>query len=339
MNILFINAIADDNSAKVSISEDGQLRIILSGSANLQNFLSSQLNRAESTTVSTLCLGPSDERKNIRISAPDLVVNEISEPDSHVTSLEKLAGIVAELNCPVINPPAAIIHTRRENLATQLAPLQRLKVPTTLRITPDSPRQLLECCQRYFPGKAVLVRGTGDHGGVSTIRLAANSNEQPLHRLPFDGRHYLLSEYIDYSSPDGLYRKYRVVLIGDEIYLRHMIVADKWMIHSSSREFMQANPGYAQEEAMMLQSFTQQLSTPLLTELKQINRLLGTDYLGLDCAINADGTATVFELNANMNILVANKGDNSLWQTPIDNIRQALLALIYHKAEYTGGKQ
>lgn len=330
MNILFINAIADDHSVKAIIEAQGNIRVILSGSSNVGSHLAPYLKKDTGGKIEHLTTSMHDERQNIEVTLPDIVFNEVSEPDSHIGALHKVNRLISQLRCPVINPPEAILNTRREALSDKLSSLQTIRVPKTIRIKPASPEQINQIWQMHFSDKAVLIRAAGDHGGCSTLRLTSEQDLSLLHRLPLDGRDYLLSEYLDYVSDDGLYRKYRVVLVDGEIYLRHLIISDHWMIHSGGRIFMENHPELCQEEASNLINFESILSDNVIADLKKINNLIGADYLGLDCNINGD-QLTVFELNANMNILVGNKVNNQLCDESIGSIKQALCRLVTRK--------
>jgi len=332
MNVLFVTAIADDGNIRAAINENGGLKVVLSGSANIWEFIAPELESRPSVTVERLLLSPHDARTAFQIKRPCIIFNEISESDSHAISLQRLHRIHNQINAPIINPPEAIFRTRRENLATVLDGIPHLRIPETVRVKATAPRQIAAFCATRFPGKRVLVRGIGDHGGISTIRLLPGENEDRLHRLAFDGRNYLLSEFIDYASADGLYRKYRIVLIAGKLYIRHLIISDSWMIHSGSRTFMRAHPEYQAEEAAVLENFPAHIPDHTVASLSRINEVMGVDYLGLDCSIDDDGVVTVFELNANMNILINNQTQGELWEAPIRDIKQAIKALIYSRA-------
>ncbi len=330
MYILFVTAVADDNSAKVLVDEQGNPQIMLTGSANIWDFIHPLLNERLNCFTERFLISATNTYDNLSDKRPDIVFNEISEPDSHINALRLSDKLFKQFQCPVINPPSAIVNTRRERLAEQLSSLNSIRVPSTIRCAPESPEQVYHFWQQHFPGKSVLIRGVGDHGGQSTLRLGSELDLHLLYRLPLDGRHYLLSEYIDYISEDGLYRKFRVVLIDGQVYLRHLIISDQWMIHSNSRDFMRKDRGLVQEEERYLTSFKACISDSILADLQKINRLIGAEYLGLDCTIK-DNQLMVFELNANMNILINNQADGQLWQAPINQIKEALLKLITAK--------
>lgn len=144
MNILFLRAIADNGLSQVVIQESGNHDLILNGCANIQQALAPMLQKVPELTPDQLLLSPLDLRKTRNMSRPNLVVNEISEPDSHQKMLDNANQLMAQLSCPVINAPANIVHTRRERLAEKLKPLSNIRVPKTLRCQPSCPDQVAQ---------------------------------------------------------------------------------------------------------------------------------------------------------------------------------------------------
>lgn len=328
MNVLFINAVADDHSAKVEVGADGNLELILSGSSNLAATLSPLLSAA-GVSASRVIISASQLR--YQLPEADLIFNEVSEPDSHQKALRVASKLIEKLNLAVINPPASILNTRREQLSETLNFSTDLIVPKTIRCTPASPDDVIQIWQQHFTDQAAVIRSAGDHGGTSTLRLNTPEELELLHRFAYDGRDYLLSEFLDYRSSDGLYRKYRFALINGTAYLRHMIISDSWMIHSRSREYMDAHPEYYAEELHLLTEYAVEIPPALAAKLADINRRTGTDYLGLDCNLTAQGQIIVFELNANMNMFKNIKFEPWRWEQPIKNIARGLTRLIIDK--------
>lgn len=332
MNILFIDAIPDNGLVEARIDDQGEITINLGGSCNLWKFLAPSLSQFPNTFLERIIISANSRDIPLKIKAPILVFNEISEPDSHLDALKITNQIIDQLKCAVINSPASIMNTRREHLQEKLIEFSCFNVPKTIRMTPLSPKDISRAWKKYFPECSVIVRKAGDHGGKSTLKLSNQKDLSLLHQYSLDGSAYMMSEFINYRSPDQLYRKYRFVLVNGAVFLRHMIISDQWMVHSRSRSFMKQNPKYYDEEKEMLHNFKNIVDPGLLKSLSMLNQIFGAEYLGLDCHIDEDNILTVFELNAGMNILVNNQVDGQLWEEPIDQIKQALLKLIINKA-------
>ena len=80
---------------------------------------------------------------------------------------------------------------------------------------------------RAFDG-LVSLRQVGEHGGAS-LQIVRNAEETAARRNPRE-QHYL-TEFANFRSRDGLYRKIRFFIIGGEILLRSMVTGKKWNLH------------------------------------------------------------------------------------------------------------
>ena len=111
-----------------------------------------------------------------------------------------------------------------------------------------------------------------------------------------DERQLYLTEFIDARSSDGLYRKYRARVVGDDIVPNHLFVNTVWKVHGmASRDFMLKNPAHRLEEE-------EYLSGPIrhLDILREIHRRIGVDFYGIDYSVLPSGSLVFFEANAAM---------------------------------------
>ena len=149
-----------------------------------------------------------------------------------------------------------------------------------------------------FPFPAIL-RLAGTHSGrVIGIVEGADQLDSRL----IEGREHFLTEYADFRSADGLYRKYRFVLIGGEIVMRHLLVSDGWNVHAADRaRFMAPRPALVAEERDAIDYGMQALPHRVRAGLAAIREAVGLDLFGVDCAISGAGEIILFEANATMN--------------------------------------
>jgi hypothetical protein len=163
-----------------------------------------------------------------------------------------------------------------------------------------------------------------------TLLYSYNESEK-FYPFALDGSDYYLIQYIDYKE-DGLYKKYRLVVIDGEVFIRHLIYSDNWLIHSRSREYMKKNPDYREKERKVLQTFDETLKPKIQPVIKQIHSALELDYFGIDCTIDSHMHITCFEINANMNVMVNNQPEkDSIWEQKINIIKEALNKMIIEK--------
>ena len=45
------------------------------------------------------------------------------------------------------------------------------------------------------------------------------------------GDDFTLTQFVDYRSEDGWYRKYRIAFVGGHPFLCHMAASEHWMVH------------------------------------------------------------------------------------------------------------
>jgi hypothetical protein len=149
-----------------------------------------------------------------------------------------------------------------------------------------------------FPG---LLRVAGTQIG-ETLRLVHGPRDvEPVCDDPT--RRYILTEFVEFRSPDGYYRKTRFLFVGGRTVIRHRIVSTSWNIHSGSRDgIMTDNAALAAEEDAFIAAGPEGLPAPLQRALAAVRGRMGLDYFGMDCALGPSGELLLFEANPTMNI-------------------------------------
>jgi hypothetical protein len=167
-------------------------------------------------------------------------------------------------------------------------------VPNIVRIRGGDAAAAIEQAGIVSP---VIVREAGTHTG-RTVRLCSSIEEAA--RGLESNREYLATQYVDFASPDRLYRKYRVFFIGPHTILRHMYVSDHWNVHSADRaRFMALHPDIVAEEKALIES-----AEPFGAKVREVFRALRErmplDFFGLDFGLMPNGDLVLFEANATM---------------------------------------
>ena len=88
-----------------------------------------------------------------------------------------------------------------------------------------------------------------------------------------------------------------------DVIVRHLLMNPEWLVHASSQDFMNDNPGLWTEERESYERFESELKPAILPAISEITRRLNLEYYGIDCNINEQGELLIFEANANMNVL------------------------------------
>jgi len=324
MSILFIRGINDKDTAQLVPGPGGSVNYSFDGCCGVFFFMNFDSSSAEAITL----FGDTFKQQQVHIkSKPSLVFNEISDPDSHHGALKHCEVLCRQLQLPVINHPSRILQTTRDNIYRMLHDIPGLTVPETIRLTPRSPEDVFTEIDRAGLAFPVIVRLAGSHGGKSCILITGRSDLDKLHVYPFDGSDFYLTEFVDYISDDGHYRKYRIVVIDGEPLYRHHMIDSKWMIHASSRGFMEENSFLMKESFARKKAFNEQTVPMIRPAIDEITRRLQLQYYGIDCNIDEQGNILIFEVNANMNIL---SNDFQPMEKQMQLIREHIRQLIAH---------
>ena len=134
-----------------------------------------------------------------------------------------------------------------------------------------------------------------------------------------DGRDYYLTQFIEYDE-DGLYKKYRLIIVDGKVYLRHVKISERWMVHHKSQI---NNPEQQQEISAKRFTENKEAIQQIVTKIYDCLKL---DYFGIDCYIDKDMNVLVFEINPNMGVFFQAKGD--IFSQNVDEIRNAIIKMI-----------
>lgn len=233
----------------------------------------------------------------------DLVFVAIGESGPNRPLLEQAAAFEKASAKPVLNRAARILELSRDRVSARLGGVAGIEMPQTARVV----RADLERVSRgelpietiFADGRFPLIaRPVDSQGGKDLVRLEDRAALAAwLQATPADA--CFVSRFVDYRGPDGLYRKYRVVLIAGRAYACHMAVSAHWMIHYVNADMDECAEKRA-EEALFMAGFDAGFGARHGEALARIDRLLGLDYYGIDCAETRDGRLLVFEADTAM---------------------------------------
>lgn len=261
------------------------------------------------------------------LSAYACIVNMMTDADLHRKSLDNVWRLLANYGGKVVNHPQAVLQSGRDKIATTLAGTPGLRVPRVARLPGGKPAVAAKTIDRLGMAYPLIVRQTGTHTG-KTVGLV--ESEDALRPTVASSGDYFATEFIDFRSADGLFRKFRVFFFGDRIVLRHMIVFDQWSVHGSTRmQFMVHRPELLAEEARLCGRAEGPFPAPLRAVFEEVRSRVALDFFGMDFGIDRDGQAVLFEANATMNFFppVADPRFDYL-QLPLAAGRQAFQQLV-----------
>jgi glutathione synthase/RimK-type ligase-like ATP-grasp enzyme/Tfp pilus assembly protein PilF len=221
-----------------------------------------------------------------------VIFNAIGDADLCGEALARAEEIAARSKAPMVNPPSRVRATGREANARRLAGIAGLIVPA---IEKRSRAALRAAKDLRFP---LLLRAPGFHTGRHFLRVDRHDEiAAALTRLP--GEDVLAIQYLDARGPDGMARKYRVMVIDGVLYPLHLAVSADWKVHYFTAD-MAANATHRAEEQRFLDDMEAALGAPAIKALQRVGRTLGLDYAGIDFGLAPDGRVLLFEANATM---------------------------------------
>jgi glutathione synthase/RimK-type ligase-like ATP-grasp enzyme len=233
----------------------------------------------------------------------DVLFVAIGESDQNVPLLEEIGSAVQSWPRPVLNMPDRIAKLSRDSACALLQSVPGVVMPETARLD----RHVLEQIGREelsiaavlengaFP---LIVRPVDSHAGRGLDKLDAPAAVAGYLSTMPQGEFYV-SRFIDYCGADGLFRKYRIVLIDGHPFVCHMAISSHWMIHYLNAG-MADNPEKRAEEARFMADFDEDFARRHAGAFCVIRERMGLDYLGIDCGETADGSLLIFEVDSNM---------------------------------------
>ena len=271
-------------------------------------------------------------RRLLEQSGGDVVVNLICEPYAQRTALQQLARFELATQLPLVNPSWAVAATTRPLVARRLAHQAGVLAPHCTLFRAGSltlPEHIAANGHRY----PVLLRPPGEHGSVGLVKLDAPDEAA---RKAADLASCLVTDFVDFRSSDGLWRKYRVVYAGDRLFRRHVLTDPEWNITRAARQFMRARPELVAEERDWLRRPVTLEPGSVEARMMHQFRALQLDFGVIDFALPPSGDLVVFEINACVQITnrdtAQDAADRRYFEANTDEILEALLDEICSRA-------
>jgi glutathione synthase/RimK-type ligase-like ATP-grasp enzyme len=286
--VLHISGIDDTDTVTVTyLTSSTDLRLIYDGNVDMLSLLDDR----EFSVHEIHCGGVPGA--TITVPDADVVINAICDPDTNTKSLKVVANIQAALDLPTINPPEKVVHTRRDLICDLLAGRPGLRMPRTARIQPPYRSDVLPLAEAAGIHPPFLMRVAGAHGGEKLTLVDEPHKLDELDKFAFDGATFYVTEFADFRSPDGYYRKHRVIFIGGAPFPKHLIASRRWNIHAEDRDELMNLPEFEAEEDRFLREFPSGRDAVFA----EVASALDVDYFGMDYGIDAAGDVVVFEAN------------------------------------------
>lgn len=203
----------------------------------------------------------------------------------------------------ILNDPALLARTSRTYLSEQAEIHSHLAIPKSLATTGAAID--VNAPPLAYP---LLIRPGNSHRGYG-LALIRDAIQMHQYLASSSATEVILSEFVDYPSADGYYRKYRFIFVDGRPLPYHLAISPHWMVHFFSAP-MEHNDWMRLEETAFLAAPTQTFAGESWDALRALGETIGLEYFGLDCGL-VEGKVVVFE--ANVDMLVHNFYDEELF--------------------------
>ncbi len=233
----------------------------------------------------------------------DMLFVAIAQSDQNMALLKTINAAIASWSCPVLNLPDRIALLSRNQACECLQNIPGVSMPSTVRLD----RQVLErlahqelaldsvLADGIYP---IIVRPVDSHAGHGLDKIE-EATALDFYLKEHVNNEFYISRFIDYRGQDGLFRKYRIVLIEGQAFICHLAISEHWMIHYLNAGMAESAEKRAEEAAAMA-TFDTDFSTRHAQAFSVINERIGLNYLGIDCAETPDGQLLIFEVDNSM---------------------------------------
>ena len=271
----------------------------------------------------------------------DVAIVIASDSDQCREALRKIDRLAPRWPRPLLNPPRLVGNLDRDKLHRLLSGIDGLDIPVTASATRAQLQELAQsnagiadlAADFEFP---VIVRPLGSHAGAGLARIEDGAaigrylSERPEPE-------FFVSRFVDYAGDDGLFRKYRIVIVDGRPYACHMAIADRWDIW-----YLNAGMAFSEskrlEEENFMRTFDQAFAARHRHALAAMIERIGLDYFTVDCAENRRGELLIFE--ADNTAVVHNMDSPELFPYKAPQMRrvfEAFAAMLVRRAQ--GGRE
>ena len=238
----------------------------------------------------------------------------------------------------MLNQPANILGLDRHTLC-ELLRRAGPRIPITNQVSRNWLINIaLEAClvpnvleDGDFP---IIVRPIGSQAGLGLAKLdnpAAVADY--LEDRPEET--FFISRFVDYSSDDGMFRKYRIVLVDGRAYACHMAISDQWKIWYLNADII-LNDANRAEEARFMATFDAEFAVRHKDALAEMSRQIGLAYCTVDCAETKDGRLLIFEADNTAIVHDMDPVDVFPYKAPqMRKIFDAFVAMLYRHPRRT----
>jgi hypothetical protein len=233
----------------------------------------------------------------------DVAFMAIGESESTRALLGVLEPLAKAWPRPMLNRPECVLRLSRLGTWSLLEGAPGIVMPKTVRVDRATMTGIgagTTPLDQVRPGEMfpIIARPIGSHAGHGLAKLdSAAAIGAYLAAQP--EADFTVSRFVDYRSPDGLFRKYRVAMIAGRPFPSHMAISNEWMVHYLNAG-MAENAERRAEEARFMTDFDADFAHRHAAAFRGFDERAGLEYFAIDCGETPDGKLLVFEADTAM---------------------------------------
>jgi len=234
----------------------------------------------------------------------DVAFFAIGESTANYQTLLGVAPALAGWQRPIINGAALTIASlTRDGVCEMCAGIPEVLAPSTAQVFREGVQAIAEglapLSDFLDPGTfPIIIRPIDSHAGRDLEKMDEPADLK-AYLAAKSGENFYITQFIDYSGPDGLFRKQRVAFLKGKPFISHMAVSGHWMVHYLNAS-MDEKPERRDEEAAFMDGFDQGFALRHSKAFEGLYRAFGLEYFAIDCAEMPDGRLLLFEADVAM---------------------------------------
>ncbi len=238
----------------------------------------------------------SQNDKNQQLPIPDVIVNSITDPIGSSRTLSAAALLVKNAKRPVVNAPEYVENTDKERLYLLMQEVEGVTMPETLSVRPRTLADVKELLQSKIIKTPFLFSERGRETEHESVLIAEDNELNRLECFAFDGREFIVQEFVDYKNDDGLYRKYRYFMINGQLFPGYLIISNVWKI----KDDQQTDDLFAEKSFTLREEERRFLTTGGIKHkalFSSIAKKIKLDFFSLDCTFTKSGELLLFDVS------------------------------------------
>lgn len=234
----------------------------------------------------------------------DVAFFAIGESTANYQTLLGIAPALAGWRRPIINGSAlTIAGLTRDGVCEMCADIPEIIAPSTTQVFREGVQAIADglapLSDFLEPGTfPIIIRPIDSHAGRDLEKMDGPSDLK-AYLAAKSGENFYITQFVDYSGPDGLFRKQRVAFLKGKPFISHMAISEHWMVHYLNAS-MDEKPERREEEAAFMDGFDQGFALRHSKAFEGLYRAFGLEYFAIDCAEMPDGRLLLFEADVAM---------------------------------------